>query len=136
MQQRARNIFDVDEITRLLSVLEDRERLTEPDARGENRQNAGIGVPQRLAFAKNILEPQNRVRDAERATGHSNQILLCKLCRRIDGRRIEAVVFTSGRRPDLARAFGTRRGPLTCSELVWAARWGEAPDPRWVASPA
>src|SRR5690348_14362458 len=136
MQQGARNVFDMDEITRLLPVLEDRKRLTEPDASGENRQNAGVRVPQRLAFAKDILKPQNRMRDAKRTTGHPNQILLRKLCCRIYGSRLKAVVFTSGRRLDFAPAFRTGRGPLMCRELLWAAPWREAPGTCWIAIPA
>ncbi|MCY1297312.1 hypothetical protein D9M70_467480 [compost metagenome] len=89
------------EVTALLSVFKQRQNQIAANARREDREDAGIRIVQRLAFAVDILEPVDYEADIQRLACDSHQVFLGVFGCSIYGRGLHAVVFTCGARGQL-----------------------------------
>ena len=81
---------DVDEVAPLLPVLEHHRPLAVGDARGEDRQHAGVGVRQRLARPVGVPQPQRRALHPVLARSGSASAAPARTCRWRRRRRARA----------------------------------------------
>ena len=70
------DLVDIDEITALLAILKDQRRTVVEEARGEDRQHAGVWVGERLMGPIHIEEPQGDSRDVVSFAYHQAKPLL------------------------------------------------------------
>ena len=97
-QDPAHDVAHVDEVARLLAVLEDHRRAAVEQARGEDRGHAGVGVGQRLPRAVDVEEAQRHRRDAVGGAGDQAQLLVVALGDRVDRGRDQRLVLARANR--------------------------------------
>src|SRR5204862_8259711 len=78
------DIIDIDEIAALLAIFEDQWRAVVQQTRGKNRQDAAIGVRERLVRPVDIEEPQRHGRDVVGVADHQAETLLVVFRQRVD----------------------------------------------------
>ena len=111
-------------ITAFLAILEQNDLFALPDSIGEDRQDAGVRVVQRLAFSINILQAENQEGNAERVGCDPDQIFLGQLGGGIDRCWAGPGGLRGGYRVNGAATTGAKRFPLARLQAAQAAHQG------------
>ena len=102
---------DMDEVAALLAVLEDHRLLAVEQARGEDREHAGIGIGERLARAVDVEQPQAHALDAIGRRHDVGRALLHIFVERVDRGEARPLPLGRGDRGQRA-ALGVERLPV------------------------
>ena len=102
VRERARHVRRVNEITALLTVLEDHRLLPVEQPRGEDREHAGIRVGERLARAVDVEQPQAHAFHPVRRGHDVRGALLHEFVERVDRREAGPLPLGRGERGERA----------------------------------
>jgi hypothetical protein len=116
----SRHVGDVHKIAALFSILVELDGFSQAQLVGEDRENAGVRILQRLAFAIDILKAVDDSRNPQRLGGDTHQVFLRQLGRGIDGGGRGLRRFGCGRRFDRVLTARTPRLPFAPAQHVFA----------------
>ena len=122
----ARDVAHVDEVARLLPVLEDERRTVVEQSRREDCGDAGIGIRQGLPLAVDVEEPERDRGNPVRGSDGEHHLLVVTLADRVDGGRPQRLRL--GGRLGLERRSVVRKHvPVTSGELALGPDAGREP---------
>ncbi len=118
----AYHIADVDEVTAFLAVFKDVDGFANAGEIGEDGEDAGVRIAERLARAEDVLVAQGKGGDAEHGAEEHGHLLLHLLGEAIEGGWLEGCSFRGGNRG--ARAGAERAKGVEHAEFFVGAAAG------------